>query len=246
MNRTKFRGIEIGTNKMVYGNLIQNNDATFIVEKEEFSYIGYCNDCDRPYINQYKVQPETIGQYSGINDIQGNELYKGDIVEREFMEFGKDNFIGVVNFVDGAFIIENEELEESHFLFSETDVNKKIGSIHENKTIDIISTKKKAFELWSDEKKEICDKLNITITERNSFEFDFDKCFDRFKDLKQVEHVKILSFVKERNELHIFTDEIDCIKSLYKEFNKNKSSQLSELNIKAAIYAAYIEVREML
>lgn len=126
------------------------------------------------------------------------------------------------------------------------DESKRIDSQKINNAIEIITTKKMAFELWRDEKKEICNKLNIKITERNSFELDFDNCFDRFKDLKQVEHLKILNFVEERNKLHIFTDEVDCIQALYKEFNKNKSSQLSELNIKAAVYAAYIEVREML
>lgn len=125
------------------------------------------------------------------------------------------------------------------------DESKRIGSQKINSAIEIITTKTMAFELWRDEKKEICNRLNITITERNSFELDFDNCFDRFKDLKQVEHLKIINFVKERNGLHTFTDEVDCIQALYKEFHKNKSSQLSELNIKAAIYAAYIEVREM-
>lgn len=46
--------------------------------------------------------------------------------------------------------------------------------------------------------------------------------------------------------MYRFTVETDCILELYQMFRKNVSSQLSELSIKAAIYAAYIEVRGQL
>ena len=81
MRESRFRGIDVNTNQMVYGNLIQNNDASFIVDKVEHSYIGYCCDCDRPYSGQYQVKPNTVGKYTGLKDINGIGIYVGDIVE---------------------------------------------------------------------------------------------------------------------------------------------------------------------
>lgn len=125
------------------------------------------------------------------------------------------------------------------------DKSKRIESSSINETINIVTTKKMAFKLWRDEKKEICNKLGITILDRPNFELNFDNSFDRFKDLQQAEHIKILSFVREnRHIIDNFTDESDCIKEIYRKFQNNINSQLPELSIKAAIYAAYIEVRE--
>ncbi|AZV56768.1 hypothetical protein [Clostridium sp. AWRP] len=127
------------------------------------------------------------------------------------------------------------------------DQSKRISCDKINQTINIITTKKMAFNLWREEKKEICNKLNIAISKRATFELNFDNSFDRFKDLQQVEHIKIFGFVKDNSDImNNFTNDVDCIQELYKKFKNNISSQLSELNIKAAIYAAYIEVREML
>lgn len=127
------------------------------------------------------------------------------------------------------------------------DESKRVSCESINSTIEVITTKKMAFELWREEKKEICKKLKISIPNMRIFERDFDNSFDRFKDLEQVEHNKILSFVREnRSLLYEFTEQIECIEELYNSFVNKISSQLSEISIKAAIYAAYIEVRETL
>lgn len=125
------------------------------------------------------------------------------------------------------------------------DKSKRVESSSINEAINIVTTKKMAFDLWRDEKKEICNKLGITILDRPNFELNFDNSFDRFKDLQQAEHIKILSFVRQNRDIvGNFIDEIDCIKEFYRKFQNNINSQLPELSIKAAIYAAYIEVRE--
>lgn len=123
------------------------------------------------------------------------------------------------------------------------DKSKRVESDDINNAIAIITTKKMAFEYWRNEKKDICKKLGIGILDHKGFENDFNNCFDRFKDLKEVEHNKIKNFVHENCDLS-FSDEIECINDLYKKFKENVSTTLSDLNIKAAIYAAYIELRE--
>lgn len=124
------------------------------------------------------------------------------------------------------------------------DQSKRISSNTINETINIITTQKMAFDFWREEKKEASKKLKIPISERKNFEDDFINSIDRFKDKKQVEHQKIFSFVNNnKNALTNFIDETDCIEYLYEEFLKNINSTLPQLSIKAAIFAAYIEVR---
>jgi hypothetical protein len=81
------------------------------------------------------------------------------------------------------------------------DKSKRIASDRVNEAIGIITSKKMAFDLWRQEKEKISDKLKIAIPDQKHFELNFENCFDRFKDLSQVEHIKIFSFIKENGNL---------------------------------------------
>lgn len=75
-----------------------------------------------------------ILQYTGKKTIDNKEIYVGDEVEIKFMgPFDEKTFTGVVKFYDGAFWIDNEELERAYPIFREEDELRIIGNIYEKK-----------------------------------------------------------------------------------------------------------------
>lgn len=66
----KFRGKLIKNSSWIYGDLVRDNKG--------HSYI-YPEDAEGLYLSN-RVDPETVGQYIGLRDIDGEEIFDGDIV----------------------------------------------------------------------------------------------------------------------------------------------------------------------
>jgi hypothetical protein len=124
------------------------------------------------------------------------------------------------------------------------DASKRVESGSIQHAINIITTKAKAYDMWRKQDDKLCTGLNISVFDRDRFKTQFQNSIDLFKDIKQAEHRKILAFAKTNKlQWQTHTDEVSCIQDMYKSFIKLHRSGLQDLDLKAAICAAYVEIK---
>ena len=90
MRQIKFRGKRLDNDEWVYGDLIHIDDSD----------IGIVTDYD--HWQGCRVDPETVGQFTGLLDKNQKPIYEGDIVMQRGYS-GVETM--VVRFEQGAFIV---------------------------------------------------------------------------------------------------------------------------------------------
>ena len=120
MRKIKFRGKRYDSEKWIYGNLVDDDviltRGCLCVDDD---YIGFDDDWS-------SVKPETVGQFTGLLDGNGKEIYEGDILQ--FEEYPPAQVL----WYDGAFNARRLDINDDYILADWYDGTVIIGNIHDN------------------------------------------------------------------------------------------------------------------
>lgn len=138
MRTIKFRGKASHNGEWLYGDIINIHGEYHILGEDDMREDGHhvTQDSDRPTW----VEPNTIGQFTGLYDKNGEEIYEGDVVKFANPKYGDELFrIGYEDSHIGAFCLcEAGEEDTSRFvaIFGRFDYEpfycEVIGNIHDN------------------------------------------------------------------------------------------------------------------
>lgn len=125
MRTIKFRGYNSQNKEWLYGSLLKCSD----------SYLINPEDSDRIAVDDLIVNPESIGQFTGLHDKNGREIYEGDIIKYLFHGLF---YAGTIIYQDAKFVM--KKIYGDGYMFPQ-DYGEKyievIGNIHDDKSLII-------------------------------------------------------------------------------------------------------------
>lgn len=135
MRTIKFRGKCKEGGFWVYGNVTQESykgGSVWILEPQNAT--PFDEDLGYHFV---EVFPETIGQFTGLHDKDGREIYEGDVVRFTVGDESTDCFVwykngGFMVESDGFFGAEEYDITTIGYAIDEMDETLLLGNIHDN------------------------------------------------------------------------------------------------------------------
>ena len=108
----------------VYGSLVVDGKRCFICTSAIVENQFYANNA---CATMFEVDPETVGQYTGVNDKNDTKIFEGDVVRA--ITQSTQIYTEAVMFKNGAFWYKNWTWFKFQFKFEKTEI---IGNIYDN------------------------------------------------------------------------------------------------------------------
>lgn len=117
MRAIKFRGIDNANGNWIYGSLVIVNDDFHILDEEDTAH------------DYNRVGEDTVGQFTGLKDKFGNEIYEGDVLEE--VE-GDEQLTYTVEWVGDGFALDDSKNDIYLGLYLTCEKCRVIGNIYED------------------------------------------------------------------------------------------------------------------